>query len=82
MKLDVYEKKKEDLKKPKQKLGRQRTKRIIQYDLNRNIVNNYYCVNEAVINSNKEFTAYEITKCCIGKSSSYKSFIFEYDESR
>ena len=52
------------------------SKRVLQYDLNRNIIKEYPSTREAGRQNN--FDARRISECCLGQKQNYKGYCWEY----
>ncbi len=55
-------------------------KKIIQYDLQYNIIDRYDCIVDAVRKSNNFFNTSQISSCCNGKRKHHRQFIWKFDD--
>lgn len=55
-------------------------RKIIQYDLEYNIIKKYKCVKDAIIESNGLFKAGKISMCCYNKRTNHRGYIWKFDD--
>ena len=54
------------------------SKKVVQYDLQGNYINEFKSTKDALLFLGSEFSAEGIRSCCRGVRKSHKSFIFKY----
>lgn len=55
-------------------------KKIIQYDINANLIRKYDCIKDAILESNGYFSYPRISDCCHGKRPQHRGFIWKFDD--